>query len=85
VYDIIPQAVKSDIGFEFLEPWFRYHYIFSQYTYPPTGDVSDIVLSEKDTKACRVCYFELWIVTLDFRLTIGRLLVFWVAPWSFSI
>jgi len=59
VYDSIPQAVKSDVGFEFLEPWFRYHYIFSQYTYPPAGDISDIVLPKKDTKNYRVCHFEL--------------------------
>jgi hypothetical protein len=59
VYDIIPQAVKSDVGFEFLEPWFRYHYIFSQYTHPPTGNVSDIVLPNKDIKASRVCHSEL--------------------------
>ncbi|KAF1922745.1 uncharacterized protein M421DRAFT_426575 [Didymella exigua CBS 183.55] len=33
--DTIPEKVKSAAGFEFLKPWFRYHYIFSQYTYPP--------------------------------------------------
>ncbi|KAF2628274.1 hypothetical protein BU25DRAFT_43010 [Macroventuria anomochaeta] len=34
VYNTIPETVKSTAGFEFLKPWFQYHYIFSQYTYP---------------------------------------------------
>ena len=80
MYDIIPQAVKSDVGFEFLEPWFQYHYIFSQYTRPPTADISDIVLPIKDTKSCRVCRSNLHKVSRDYRLILGRLSVFWVAP-----
>jgi hypothetical protein len=35
VFDTIPEIVKSSPDFGFLKPWFQYHYIFSQYTYPP--------------------------------------------------
>ncbi|KAF3006689.1 hypothetical protein E8E13_008809 [Curvularia kusanoi] len=54
VYDIIPEAVKSDVSFEFLEPWFQYHYIFSQYTYPPVRNVYQITLPDKDPKTSTI-------------------------------
>ncbi|KAF9690831.1 hypothetical protein EKO04_011169 [Ascochyta lentis] len=44
VYDSIPETVKSAVGFEFLKPWFQYHYIFSQYTYPVQDLSSEVVL-----------------------------------------
>lgn len=66
VYDTIPQAAKAGIGFDFLKPWFQYHYIFSQYTYPPQGSVSDIIIPENTPETSRVGYLQ---VSIELRLT----------------
>lgn len=44
IYDTIPANAKFETGFEFLRPWFQYHYIFSQYTYPEHATESEIIL-----------------------------------------
>lgn len=54
VYDTIPQAVRSGVDFAFLEPWFQYHYILSQYTYPPERIDTHIVLPEPTEKLSKV-------------------------------
>lgn len=58
VYEMIPPSVRSDSGFDFLKPWFQYHYIFSQYTYPPQGSVSDIMLPESTPESSRASYIS---------------------------
>ena len=55
VYDTIPESVKSSAGFEFLKPWFQYHYVFSQYTYPPQVADRDIVLLDATADNRKVC------------------------------
>ncbi|KAJ4993613.1 C6 finger domain-containing protein [Stagonosporopsis vannaccii] len=54
VYDTIPEAVKSSVDFEFLEPWFQYHYILSQYTYPAERIDSQIALPESTVKSSKI-------------------------------
>ncbi|KAF3041016.1 hypothetical protein E8E11_007639 [Didymella keratinophila] len=46
VFDTIPEIVRSSPDFDFLRPWFQYHYIFSQYTYPPQTTESIIRLPD---------------------------------------
>jgi len=59
VYDTIPEAIRSSADFAFLEPWFQYHYILSQYTYPPQRIDSQIVLPESTAKSCKVRHHPL--------------------------
>lgn len=56
VYDTIPEAVRSGVGFEFLDPWFQYHYIFSQYTYPPRFVDAQIVLPDSRAESSKVTH-----------------------------
>lgn len=56
LYNTIPETVKAAPGFEFLDPWFQYHYTFSQYTYLSLAMNAEIVLpceTLKGRKACR--------------------------------
>lgn len=54
IYETIPETVKSAAGFEFLKPWFQYHYIFSQYTYPPQVATSHLELPSHTAGDCQV-------------------------------
>jgi len=55
VYDTIPETVKSAPGFEFLEPWFQYHYIFSQYTYSAQAIETEMVPPCDSPENRKVC------------------------------
>jgi len=64
VFDTIPEIIKSSPGFDFLKPWFQYHYIFSQYIYPPQT-TEPIILPEStvDKGKVRLClHFQAWNV-----------------------
>jgi hypothetical protein len=54
VYDMIPEDMKSSTNFEFLTPWFQYHYIFSEYTYPPQATVASFVLPDNTVENGKV-------------------------------
>lgn len=44
IYDLIPEKTKSAADFEFLKPWFQYHYVLSEYTYPAERGNTDVFL-----------------------------------------
>lgn len=74
IYDTIPETVKSRTGFEFLKPWFQYHYIFSQYTYPAQTPNLSIVLpcSTPENRKVRQ------VPTMDFHSRVERFVTdFW--------
>lgn len=52
VFETIPEIVRSSPDFDFLKPWFQYHYIFSQYTYPPQT-IESIIRLPDNTAAKR--------------------------------
>lgn len=54
VFDTIPDTVRSSPDFDFLQPWFQYHYIFSQYTYPPQTPEPIVKLPDNTADKCKV-------------------------------
>ncbi|KAH6633494.1 fungal-specific transcription factor domain-containing protein [Boeremia exigua] len=54
VYDLIPHIVKSGVDFKFLKPWFEYHDVLRQYTYPPQGTVAQIVLPDSTVESSKI-------------------------------
>ncbi|KAF3040747.1 hypothetical protein E8E12_008790 [Didymella heteroderae] len=49
IFNTIPEIVRSSPGFDFLKPWFQYHYILSQYTYP--SQPTDLTIQLPDITA----------------------------------
>jgi hypothetical protein len=67
IFNTIPEIVRSSAGFDFLKPWFQYHYVFSQYTYPPRTTDSIIRLPENTTDKGKVS------LCLHFKLAVSEL------------
>lgn len=55
IYGLIPEKIKSATDFEFLKPWFRYHYVLSEYTYPAEITKTDILLPCDMPENHKVC------------------------------
>jgi hypothetical protein len=82
IYDTIPEAFKSSSSFEFLKPWFQYHYVFSQYTYPPQVTGSDIKPPDNMVKNGKVWHKLVKITPIlqeTSFLTANRSSEFWAA------
>ena len=55
IYELIPEKIKSSIDFEFLKPWFQYHYVLSEYTYPAKTTKTDVLLPYDIPENHKVC------------------------------